>query len=168
VAKPRTAGTALEEAFRTDRDDLRAYARRRLGDHALADETVQETFLRAWRSIHRLDLDAGTPRMWLFGICRNAVADVLRRRAREVSSSTLTDAVDVAERPQSAAAERNVIGDRAADALAAMTPPQRDAVIQVLLFERPYVQAAAALGVPVGTVKSRVHSGLSSARRAAA
>ena len=163
---PRTAGIALEEAYRTDRDDLRAYARRRLGDHALADETVQETFLRAWRSLHRLDLDAGTPRMWLFGICRNAIADVLRRRAREVSSSRLTD--DVADRPSAGVVEHSVIGDRAADALAAMTPPQRDAVIQVLLCERPYVVAAATLGVPVGTVKSRVHHGLNTARRAAA
>lgn len=164
---PRAAGL-LVVAFRNDRHDLRAYARRRLGDDGLADEVVQETFLRAWRSIHRFDSAAGTPRMWLFGICRNAASDVVRRRASERCTFELVDADEVVDPAPDDVLGRAVSQDRVVDALTAMTPAQRDAVIEVLLFDRSYAVAAATLGVPVGTVKSRVHNGLSNARRAAA
>ena len=82
-APARTPADDLADAFRRVRDDLCAYARRRLDDRALAEEAVQDTFLRAWRSIHRYDPDAGSERMWLFGICRNAITDITRRRTRE-------------------------------------------------------------------------------------
>jgi RNA polymerase sigma-70 factor (ECF subfamily) len=166
-APVRNPSDDLADAFRMVRDDLCAYARRRLDDRALAEEAVQDTFLRAWRSIHRYDPDAGSERMWLFGICRNAITDITRRRTREPLTSHITDddAVDVA---MEGVTERSLARERADDALAAMTPAQRDAVMQVLWLERPYADAAATLGVPVGTVKSRVHHGLNSARRAAA
>lgn len=159
----------LADAFRTEWHDLRCYARRRLGDDTLAEETVQETFLRAWRSSHRFDPASGSARMWLFGICRNAVIDSARRRARETRSTRLVheDELLLDRIPENPTAGEQV-RDRAADLLAAMTPPQRDAVVQVLLHGQPYAAVAAALGVPVGTVKSRVHHGLISARRAAA
>ena len=163
----RTPADDLADAFRTERHDLRSYARRRLRDETLVDEAVQETFVRAWRSIHRLDPAAGSTRMWLFGICRNAITDVARRRAREADTSAVVDDVAVAEIAERQA-DLETVRDRAADLLAAMSPSQRDAVVQVLLHERPYAAVAASLGVPVGTVKSRVHHGLVSARRAAA
>jgi RNA polymerase sigma-70 factor (ECF subfamily) len=164
----RSPADDLADAFRRVRDDLCAYARRRLNDRALAEEAVQDTFLRAWRSIHRYDPDAGSERMWLFGICRNAITDITRRRTREPVTSHITDVDEVGDVAIEGVTEGSFARERADDALAAMTPAQRDAVMQVLWLERPYADAAATLGVPVGTVKSRVHHGLISARRAAA
>jgi RNA polymerase sigma-70 factor (ECF subfamily) len=166
--KRRSAAAALSDSFLADRLDLWSFARRRLGDDSLADEVVQETFLRAWRSMHRYDADLGTPRMWLFGICRHAVADVRRRRMREVSVACWAYACHVVDEQLDDPVERDVVRCCAARALSAMTPKQRDAVSQVILSQRPYAVAAAALGVPVGTVKSRVNKGLTNARRAAA
>jgi len=73
----------LAAAYRNHRLDLYRFAQRRLGDPALADEAVQETSLKAWRSIHRYDPAAGSTRMWLIGICRHAVVDVARKRTRD-------------------------------------------------------------------------------------
>ena len=59
----------IEAAFRAHRREPVEFARRRLaGDGPSAEEVVQETFLRAWRSRHRFDPGAGTVRMWLFAI----------------------------------------------------------------------------------------------------
>ena len=167
-APVRNPADVLANAFRTVRDDLCAYARRRLDDRALAEEAVQDTFLRAWRSIHRYDPDAGSERMWLFGICRNAITDITRRRTREPLTSHIADDDAVDDVAMEGVTERSLARELADVALAAMTTVQRDAVMQVLWLERPYAEAAATLGVPVGTVKSRVHHGLNSARRAAA
>lgn len=166
-AASRSPADRLANAFRVDRADLWHYARRRLGDDTVADDAVQETFLRAWRSIHRYRDDRGSARMWLFGICRNAVTDVARQRVRELPQAGVDPGVYPGDAADDAA-DRCCPRGRADHALAAMTPPQRDAVVQVLVLERPYADAAATLGVPVGTVKSRVHHGVSRARRASA
>jgi RNA polymerase sigma-70 factor (ECF subfamily) len=157
-----TDADLLAEAFRAHHRDLVGYARRRLGNAELAEEAAQETFVRAWRSIHRFDPAAGNARMWLFGICRNAAVDVGRRWARAgraepcVSAAELFDDGGLDEVTARCQAER---------ALERLTPSQRDAVIDVHLRERSYAEVAARHGVPVGTIKSRVHIGLRAARQ---
>lgn len=168
VERQRVAADELTDAFRSEWTDLRAYARRRLGDTTLAEEAVQDTFLRAWRSSRRFDRASGSARMWLFAICRNATIDAARRRARESRSTQLVGADDwLLEEPVDNTIGSERARDRAAALLAAMPRPQRDAVVEVILNDRPYASVAASLGVPVGTVKSRVHHGLGIARRSA-
>jgi RNA polymerase sigma-70 factor (ECF subfamily) len=162
----RTAA-ALTEAYLLHHADLLAYAQRRLrGDASHAEDAVQETFLRAWRSLSRFDPSIGTMRMWLFAICRNATADAARIRSRHVRGDR------VLAGGECAGADPAI--DRLADRLhvdAALRPLpalQRDAIVEVHLRQRSYTDAARDLGVPVGTVKSRVHLGLRSARQALA
>jgi RNA polymerase sigma-70 factor (ECF subfamily) len=160
----------LSEAFRSNRANLVDFARRRLfGSSVLAEEAVQETFLRAWRSIDRFDPAVGTVRMWLFAICRNATADVARLRARHVRADTAhgdsyTHRHD--DGGDDAALEQLSARWQVHEALRVLPAWQRDAIVAVHLREQSYADVASELGVPVGTVKSRVHLGLRSARAA--
>jgi len=154
----------LADAFRLYSRELHAVARRRLGDRALAEEAVQETFLRAWRAIHRFDPSIGSWRMWLFAICRNAVIDVARRRTRDARTDHAGGETQLVTDDE---LERVLARWETDEALRQMTASQRHAVTEVHLRGRPYADVAADLGVPVGTVKSRVHQGLLSARQMA-
>lgn len=158
-----TANERLTTAYREHRTALLGFARRRLGDAALAEEAVQETFLRAWRSIHRFDPAAGSARMWLFGICRNTIVDLSRRRAKE---ARVDHAIDESTVVSDGGLGRLMTRWQAEHALRQMTQPQRHSVIHVHLHDRSYADVASDLGVPVGTIKSRVHVGLQSARMA--
>jgi RNA polymerase sigma-70 factor, ECF subfamily len=156
----------LSEAFRAHRRELHGFAYRRLiGDAGLAEEAVQETFLRAWRSRHLFDASRGSLRMWLFAICRSAASDTARQRARHQrreirpvvepsAADGVVEAVDA--RQQIAKAFRHV------------SPGQLEAIVDVHVRERSYADTAARLDLPVGTVKSRVHLGLQAARQALA
>jgi RNA polymerase sigma-70 factor (ECF subfamily) len=129
------------------------------GDRQLAEDIVQETMLRAWRHASQIDPAIGSVRGWLLRVARNLTIDghrSARARPAEVPSE-LT------------AAERFAISDRTdrmltsivvREALDALRPQQREAIVEVYYRGRTVVEAAAALGVPVGTVKSRVFYGL--------
>jgi RNA polymerase sigma-70 factor (ECF subfamily) len=155
----------LIDAYVTHRADLLAFAKRRLGgDEMVAEEAVQETFLRAWRSLNRFDSDTGTIRMWLFAICRNASADAAGVRARHARADLLaTDGSEVVSDPT---VDRMTAHASVREALRILPAGQRDAIVAVHLEDRPYADVARDLGVPIGTVKSRVHLGLRSARQA--
>jgi RNA polymerase sigma-70 factor, ECF subfamily len=157
----------LIDAFVLHRADLLAFARRRLGgDEMLAEEAVQDTFLRAWRSLNRFDSGAGTIRMWLFAICRNASADAAGVRARQTRGDLVaTSATHSVSDPT---VDRLAARSHLRDVLRTLPAGQRDAIVAVHLYERPYADVARDLGVPVGTIKSRVHLGLRSARQALA
>jgi RNA polymerase sigma-70 factor (ECF subfamily) len=129
------------------------------GDRQLAEDIAQETMLRAWRHATQIDPAIGSVRGWLLRVARNLAIDsyrAARARPSEVPSEV-------------AAADRFAIADRAdgmltsmvvREALDALRPQQREAIVEVYYRGRTVVEAAAALGVPVGTVKSRVFYGL--------
>jgi RNA polymerase sigma-70 factor, ECF subfamily len=163
----RPAAAALTEAYLLHHTDLLAYARRRLGgDASLAEDAVQDTFLRAWRSLYRFDASVGTMRMWLFAICRNAAADAARTRSRhDRGDRVLAGCEGTGPDPAIDHLADRLHVDAALRPLPAL---QRDAIVEIHLRQRSYVDAARDLGVPVGTVKSRVHLGLRSARQSLA
>ena len=78
--------------------ELYRFAFRSLGDRGLAEEAVQETFVRAWRAADRFDDALGSLRTWLFAIVRNVVIDLSRARAVRPSARARRDADDV-DRP---------------------------------------------------------------------
>jgi RNA polymerase sigma-70 factor (ECF subfamily) len=61
--------------------ELFGFALRTLGDQGLAEEVVQETFVRAWRAGRRFDPDIASLRTWLFAILRNVIVDATRARS---------------------------------------------------------------------------------------
>jgi RNA polymerase sigma-70 factor (ECF subfamily) len=143
--------------------ELRAYAARRLGSRSVAEDLVQETFLRAWRAADRFDATRGTTRMWLFGILRNVVIDFARTQARRRSMSP--DAGDATTADDSDA----VVGSLALhDAFRQLSAQHREVIYHGHVRERPHEEIAQLLGAPIGTVRSRLFYARQALRRALA
>ncbi|MBO2453445.1 sigma-70 family RNA polymerase sigma factor [Actinomadura barringtoniae] len=139
---------------------LHRYAARRLGDGE-ADDIVAETFLVAFRQRDGYDLGRSDALPWLYGIASNLIR---RHRRAEVSryrtfvrTGVLMDAAEgVAERAvERASAEMS--GRRLADAIAKLPARDRDVLLLVAWADLTYEQVADALGLPVGTVRSRLN-----------
>ncbi len=163
---PRCAGlcsdAGMAAAMSTERGLLHWRAQQSLGDHGLAEHAVQETFLRAWRACATFDDRAGTVRAWLLTILRNQVIDIVRRRASRPAETALDTAppqVDDSDFVAGLADSWYVT-----ELLDLLPPAQRNAVVEVVLRDRPYQDVAEEISVPVGTLKSRVHYGLRTLR----
>jgi RNA polymerase sigma factor (sigma-70 family) len=132
---------------------LRAFLRRACGDWAQADDLAQETFLAAWSRIGRLKAGASV-RAWLCGIGYNKHLTAMRSAGRERARG----AVYEADRDQTidAAAEDKLALERA---MADLPAEQRACVALCLAADFSHAEAAEALDMPLGTVKSHVSRG---------
>jgi RNA polymerase sigma-70 factor (ECF subfamily) len=138
-----------------DRALLHWRAMRGLGDSGLAEQAVQETLLRAWRSCAKFDGDKGTVRTWMLAIQRNVMIDIARARAARPGDRYADPDFS----------EGLVDGLLVAQLLERLPASQREAVVEVILRDRAYKDVADDIGVPVGTVKTRVHYALRSLRQ---
>lgn len=133
---------------------LRRYARAMLGDRAAADDLVQDTLERAWSRVAQWRPGSDL-RAWLFGIMHNLRVDQLRRGS--LATHSLDEAA--AEVPTRATqADRLEVMDIEA-ALRQLPDEQREVLLLVALEEMSYAEVAAALGIPAGTVMSRLSRG---------
>lgn len=162
------AGLCRADGFaaihRANRPWLLHRAHALLGDPGAAEDAVQETFLRAWAGCRSFDPSAGPSlATWLGTIGRNVAVDMLRARAVRPRLAVETDDRDVraVEGPVDAALQRMVL----LDALSQVSVEHRGVVLLAVVRDRPYADVAAALDIPVGTVKSRVHHALRGLRR---
>ena len=154
---------ALRAAYDAHGAELYRFARRSLGDAALAEDAVQEAFLRAWRASSTYDPARASQRTWLFAIVRNVVIDFARaRRARPPleSGRTTVDGVAVDE------LDRALTSWQVETALEELDDDHRRVLMEVHWRGRPYHEVADDLGIPTGTVKSRVYYGLRAMRSA--
>src|SRR5437879_5355002 len=164
VAVGTTEDAALRALFDQHAAPLMSYALRLTGgDRGRAEDVVQETLLRAWRHPEALDETRGPVRSWLFTVARNVAVDAHRaRRARptEVGDDALAvvPAVDEIEH----ALDRWLIND----ALATLSPDHRAVIVETYYRGRSVAEAAATLGVPAGTIKSRTFYALRALRLA--
>ncbi len=131
------------------------------GDRGRAEDLVQETLLRAWRHPAVLDAGRGSARAWLFTTIRHLAIDAWRRRGVRIDEVS-TDAVP--ERPAPDEADRAVESWLVADALRRLSPAHREVLVECFYRGMSVAEAAARLGVPPGTVKSRTHYALRSLR----
>lgn len=132
---------------------LRRYARALAG--ALhADDLVQDTVERAWRKLDQWQR-GGEMRPWLFSIMHNLHVDQLRRPGLDLQE---LDDDTVLPAPERAPGQAIAIGEMDA-ALARLPLGQREVILLVALEQMPYEQVAATLGIPVGTVMSRLSRG---------
>ncbi|MGW0781994.1 RNA polymerase sigma factor [Streptomyces sp. NPDC002913] len=146
-------------------DDIHRYVARRLGTEA-ADDLMAETFVIAFQQRRRYDVSRPQVRPWLYGIAthlvgghRRAEARRLRALARAASTADTGGSDDGEPMADRVAARVSAEGLRAelAGALAALPARYRDVLLVVAWGDLDYAEAAEALGVPVGTVRSRLH-----------
>ncbi len=130
-----------------------------LRDGTLAEEAVQEAFLALWRAPERLLPERGKPGTWLLTVVHRRAVDIVRREERRRSDAL--EAVDVLD---DHSVEETVLvrleSERVRSALAQLPASQREA-IELAYFEGlTQSQLAERLGVPLGTIKSRMFKGL--------
>jgi RNA polymerase sigma-70 factor (ECF subfamily) len=137
--------------------NLRRYARALVGDRDSADDLVQDTLERAVRKFHLWR--PGDLRAWLFSIMHNVFVNQLRSR-RIPASQEVDENLAGDDDPSGATALRDL--ERG---LAALSAEQREVLLMVGLEDMSYAQVSRALGVPMGTVMSRLSRAREKLRR---
>ena len=155
------------EVFRRHAPYIQRYVVRRLGQDA-ADDIVAETFLLAFRQRDSYDQARSDARPWLYGIATNLIGKhrraeirlyrALARTGADPVTESFTDRID--DRVSASTASR-----RLATALARLSAELRDTLLLVAWGDLTYEETATALGVPVGTVRSRISRARSALRR---
>jgi RNA polymerase sigma-70 factor, ECF subfamily len=133
------------------------------GDRHRAEDLVQETFLRAWQHPQTLDPERGSVRSWLFTTARNLAIDAWRRRSARVAEVYTTTPP---EPPAIDETDRAVESWLVAEALRQLSDAHRAVLIECFYQGRSVAEAAARLGIPPGTVKSRTYYALRQLRLA--
>jgi RNA polymerase sigma-70 factor (ECF subfamily) len=151
----REAFRALFEHFAPRVKGLMLKAGASSGD---AEEIAQETLLAVWRKAAQFDPVSAGASAWIFTIARNLRIDAVRRAARtgavdhDAELDYLADPVE----PADDAMARNDEADRIARALSSLSEQQSMAIRLSFIEERPHPEIADVLGIPLGTVKSRI------------
>jgi RNA polymerase sigma-70 factor (ECF subfamily) len=148
---------AFLAVYRRRQASIFRYAVHLSGDHDIAAETVQETFLALLRDAARLDPARGSVLAWLFAVARNQVLRQLRSRRQHLS-------LEEDEHPEPAAAgsviadlELEQLSSRIRDLMATLPPVYREVLVLCDMHELSYADVAAIAGCPTGTVRSRLH-----------
>ncbi len=166
VAVQRHDQQALAELYRRHGGSLFQIALRVLAVRGLAEEVVQDIFTRLWQSPERFDPARGSLRSFLLAQAHGRAIDIVRsetsRRRREKSDDDAVKAAYVLEDE----AVGSAIGQEIRRAVATLAEPEREAISLAYFGGHSYVDVASLLGVPEGTIKSRIRSGLIRLRRA--
>ncbi|MET8894152.1 sigma-70 family RNA polymerase sigma factor [Streptomyces albogriseolus] len=134
------------------------------GDRQRAEDLVQETLVRAWQhpeALHAENFDSVRP--WLLTVARRLAIDA--RRARQARPAEVGDAVLENARVISDHAERAAATLDVREAVKTLTPEHREVLVLVYFQGASVAEAAATLGIPPGTVKSRAYYALRALRR---
>ena len=153
----RTAFAALYGHFAPR---VKTYLTRLSAAPNVAEELAQETMLTVWRKASYFDPERASASTWIFTIARNLRIDHLRRNRSPASFETdPSEAPDEVSQPDSdlIASERL---ERVSEALVSLSPEQAEIVRLFYFQEKPHSEIASSLGIPLGTVKSRVRLAL--------
>jgi RNA polymerase sigma-70 factor (ECF subfamily) len=161
VAISRYRQEALAEAYRRHAGAVFALSRRLLVDASLAEEIVQEVFLRLWNTPEKYDPARGSLRSYLLAQCHGRSVDLLRsetsrrvreerdlRRTAEAGYDVEHEVVDLS------------VAERVKEALALLPEGERAAIALAYFGGHTYREVADMLDEPEGTVKSRIRAGL--------
>ena len=154
----------VTELYRQYRGPLLLFVLRlTAGDRQQAEDVVQETMVRAWREAGRLDLSQPSLMPWLATVARRIVIDEKRRKSArppEIGGAEVVDRAPAAADETESLLRKVLVSE----ALQALTAAHREVLNETILRDRTVNQAAEVLGIPVGTVKSRVYYALKALR----
>lgn len=150
---------AIEALYDAFADRVYGFGLRLLGDAGLAEELVQETFVRLWRDARRFDATRGNPKTFIYTMARRLAIDIYRRpSSRRLELEP--------EEPVPGHAEHVVNAVVVTQALASVSPDHRE-VLELLHFQQlSQSEAAAVLEIPLGTVKTRAYHAVRAMRKA--
>jgi RNA polymerase sigma-70 factor (ECF subfamily) len=150
----------LRGAFLAYGGELLGFARRSVRDQGRAEDVVQETFMRAWRSRHRFDPSLGSLRAWLFAIERRVLIDHAAKsapmpddRLQAIATPFEEDWVDEA-----------LLGWQVSEAVERLDDAHRMVVVELYVNGRTSREVSELFAIPEGTVRSRAYYALRSLR----
>ena len=144
----------LEMVFRAHQKEIYVYFLRTLGEPATAEDLAQDTFLRAWKTIHRFRGES-TIRTWLFAIARRVLVDHFRRKR---TTEQLDDDV--------VATETGFVGVDIAEVLAALPATAREAIVLVDVIGFDPTEASQVVGITANAFRVRLHRARTAFRKA--
>lgn len=167
--------SALRTLIERHHDDLVRFLYRLLGDRQAADDVFQDCFLQVHLSAHTFDASRRF-RPWLFTIAANKGRDYLRRRGRrqmlELSApvgggdaenaASFVDLMEISGPAPESALDAEERDEMVQKALQSMSPGLREILLLAYFQRLTYAQIAEELGIPLGTVKSRLHAAVAS------
>jgi RNA polymerase sigma-70 factor, ECF subfamily len=168
----RLGGPELDAALSTlyDRYSRTVYGvgLKTLGERSLAEELVQDVFLKVWRSSHTFDPSRASFSTWLYRVTRSAAIDLHRKRAHKVhliadGESHVLAARDLSATPQEVVDE-SWLSWRVSRALEALDEPHREVIELAYFGGLSQREISERTGVPLGTVKSRTASAFKTLR----
>lgn len=158
---------ALRRVARGDRQALTdLYVRYRLPlfryllqltpDHGLAEELLQDTLVAVWKSAKSFE-GRSTARTWIFGIARRQAHNTLRQRGLPLADAAELETMPASDPEPEDAALAGAERAELAAALRELAPIHREVLVLTFMQDLSYQETAQVLGVPVGTVKSRLN-----------
>ncbi len=160
IAASEFDATSFGVVFDRHVDRIHTFILRRVGP-TLAEDLTAETFVRAFEQRARFAPIHESAAPWLYGIATNVVHKAWRAERRQLAAYRRTAVVVVATEDEVGAAEDRIDAERAAaslvDTLAVLEQGDRDALLLFVWEELSYEDVGAALGIPTGTVASRIN-----------
>ncbi|SDI47826.1 RNA polymerase sigma factor [Natribacillus halophilus] len=155
---------ALEQLYHRYERPIYAFAYRLVGEEMMAEEVMQELFLRVWNSAYRYDSDKAKFSTWMFTLTRNISIDLIRKKGRRVSDHPVEDQTLQTVKDTSQNVEEHMedqmLADDIKEALQALNGQQQDIVEWIYFQGYTQQEVADTYAIPLGTVKSRARLAL--------
>ena len=147
---------AFKKLFAAFAPKIKSFAMRNGVGPELAEEVVQETFIRVWRKAEQFDPRKASASTWLYTIARNQRIDLLRKRHRPEPDYEDPAFIPEPEPQPTEIIVRSQEASRLKECMGALSPEQQEVLKLSFMEELPHVEVAEKLGIPLGTVKSRI------------
>ena len=164
MSTPQAAEAFIRRICDDHGDAVFGWALGRFADRRDAEEVAAETMLRAWRHHHQFDPERGSERAWVFGIARTTAADHHRRNRRHLR--LVTEVPADGSVAASSPIETIAVATLVRDALGDLSPAHREVIALAHFGGLTVVEISQRLGIPDGTVKSRLYYGMRALRTA--
>jgi RNA polymerase sigma factor (sigma-70 family) len=154
---------ALEALYERYGRPAYSLARRILTEETLAQDVVQEVFLSLWRDAHRFDAGRGTVATYLLSMTHHRAVDVVRREEKLRRWRTSDEGLELEPDPKVGVEDEVEASERRAEvraALGELPAAQREALLLAYFGGYTQREVAALVGVPLGTVKTRMAAGM--------